>query len=427
MNSMIKSVITFIKDRPIVRYYYFLFQYLFYRYLLNRLLKNVYLHSYVQLDFVSNSSYTNSFFGYYNISPFNSKGEILFGQVRTNETRGSLVEKLSLRVRISNNEIKEFGDTNAWNWQQGCMLQWYSESLNSVIYNDYSNSKNSFITKILNISTNSVKVYNKPIYSVAKSGGFGLTLNYDRLAFMRPDYGYFNKAKCKDDLPLDSEDGIWFIDLESNRSRLIISLDQLKNFQPVLTMEGAMHKVNHIDISPDGKRFMFLHRWIGPQGRFMRLLTANSIDGSDLYYVIGDKMVSHNCWWGNNDIVSFCKLPDGRNRYVHFKDKIGYIDIIGEKDFTRDGHPSVSPDGRWLLTDDYPDKSRFSGLYLFDLKSKKKLVLGKFFQPLRFKKENRIDLHPRWSPDGRYISIDSGHNGKRHMYILNIEKIVEGQ
>lgn len=400
------------------------FKYAFTRYLLNRQLKDYYKNINLSINSISTNSNSNSFFGYYNISPFNTKGDILFGQVKTNNTRGSLVERLSIRLKTNNNVIKEIGLSNAWNWQQGCMLQWFANSENSIIYNDYLSEENGYRAKIRNITTNEVRIINKPIYSVATSGKFALTLNFDRLALMRPDYGYFNRNMDWKDLPSDSEDGIWYIDIEKNDSKLIITLEQLKNFHPVSTMEGARHKVNHIDISPDGIRFMFLHRWVGPQGRFMRLLTANCLDGSDLYYLTGDKMVSHNCWWGNNDIISFCKLPDGRNRYAHFKDKNGFISIIGENDFSRDGHPSVSPDGRWMLTDDYPDTSRFSGLYLYDLKNNKRYILGKFFQPLKYKKEKRIDLHPKWSPDGKHISIDSGHNGKRNMYILNIEKIV---
>jgi hypothetical protein len=420
MNTIKKIVRSF----PLLFNTLIFFKYVYNRFLINQLLKDFYTDKNISINSISTSLNSNTFFGYYNISPFNTKGEILFGQIKTNNIRGSLIEKLSIRLKSGNGIIKEINSSNAWNWQQGCMLQWFGNSDESIIYNDYSTKDDLYIAKIQNIVTNEEQVLNKPIYSVAKSGKFALTLNFDRLALMRPDYGYFNRNIDWDDLPSDSEDGIWNLDIEKNNSSLIITLEQLKNFHPVSTMEGARHKVNHIDISPDGKRFMFLHRWIGPQGRFMRLFTANCNNGGDLFHVTGNEMVSHNCWLGNNGIISFCKLPDGRNRYAHFKDKTGLIGIIGENDFSRDGHPSVSADGRWMLTDDYPDTSRFSGLYLYDLKNNKRYILGKFFQPLKFKKEKRIDLHPKWSTDGKHISIDSGHNGKRNMYILNIEKII---
>jgi hypothetical protein len=356
----------------------------------------------------------------------NNKNEYIFCSVQTNEIRGSVFEPVKICVK-SNTKTSVIAESNSWNWQQGCMLQWYADIDHTIIYNDFSEDKGNYVAKIHNINTGKINNICKPIYNVSKSGKFALTLNFDRLALMRPDYGYFNSKLRWDDLPEESNDGIWHINLMENKSKLILSLEQLKNFRSNTTMRDARHKVNHIDIAPDGNRFMFLHRWVGPQGRYMRLLSANCIDGSNLYYLIGDQMVSHSCWWGNKDIISFCRLEDGRNQYVHFKDLQGFVEIIGENSFTSDGHPSVSPDGRWMLTDDYPDKSRFSNLYLYDLRDKKKHLLGTFLQPLKYNGEKRIDLHPKWDLRGQQIAFESGHTGKRQLYILNIESIVNSE
>ena len=272
------------------------------------------------------------------------------------------------------------------------MLQWYKESDDKVIYNDFSIKKGNYISIIQNVETGAKRVIDSPIYSVSNNGDFALTLNFERLALMRPDYGYFNKQISWKDLPPDNKDGIWYIDLINNKKRLILSLEDLKRFKPDNTMIGAKHKVNHIDISPNGKRFMFLHRWVSSNGRFMRLLTANSKDGSDLAYITGNTMVSHNCWKSNEEIISFCRTKQGKNRYVLFNDFSEKETIIGEDDFSKDGHPSVSPDGRWMLTDDYPDISRFSRLYLFDLIKKKKYIVVQYmsFRFVYFKSRIKV-------------------------------------
>ena len=83
-----------------------------------------------------------------------------------------------------------------------------------------------------------------------------------------------------------------------------------------------------------------------------------------------------------------------------------------------DGHPSISPDGRWLVTDTYPDKSRMSKIHLYDMNKDKIIRLGKFHQPFKYKKEMRIDLHPKWSWDGKKIFFESGHNGRRQLYSI---------
>jgi len=395
------------------------------RYLIAKKYLSCYLYNKCNCVVVASERNRHTFFGYYNISPFNSKGDILFCETSTQKVRGSLEEELEIKIFKSDiNRAIKITTTKSWNWQQGCMLQWYAGTDNKIIFNDYSNEKIKYVSIIQNVETGQKLEIDASIYSVAKSGKFALTLNFERLALMRPDYGYFNRDIIWEDMPDDSEDGIWYVDIEKNDKKLIISLDMLKKYKPSETMEGAKHKVNHIDIAPNGERFMFLHRWIGPQGRFMRLLTANSKDGSNLYYVTGDEMVSHNCWWGDKDIISFCRMPDGKNRYVHFKDKMGYVEPIGVNDFSCDGHPSVSPDGKWMLTDDYPDKARFSRVYLYNLKKRKKYIVGAFYQPLKYQGEKRIDLHPKWSKDGGYISIDSGHNGKRSFYIIDVNNVM---
>lgn len=397
-------------------------RYLLIRYIKKRKYRASYLDHRVELNAVNDSYKYSSFFGYYNISPLNNDKLCLFGWVQTEKKRGSLESVMEINLRMSGNFVTNIAKTKSWNWQQGAMLQWYNES--EVIYNDYLPKKDSYISKIVNIETGNEKILNKPIYSVSNDGKFALTLNYERLALMRPDYGYFNKKADWKDIPKNSHDGIWFIDIQEDDSKLILTLDQLKNYEPVSSMKGAKHKVNHIDIAPNGKRFMFLHRWVGPKGRFMRLITANCEDGSKLHMVTGNDMVSHNCWWGSEDIISFCRLENGTNRYAHFKDQQGYVEVIGDEEFNRDGHPSVSPNGRWMLTDEYPGLGRFSKLYMFDLQNKQKYLIGEFYQPLKFSGEIRVDLHPKWGPNGKFVSIDSAHTGKRQMYLLNIEEFL---
>lgn len=415
-----KVLKTFLKRFPTLVIFLLSIIRLFKRLRKHKSFKRIFLHKSVIISKMTEKKI--SFFGYYNITPFNRKGDVLFHEALTSDVRGSLVMPVDLCLN-SNNDVINFGKSLAWNWQQGCMLQWYAGSDNMVIYNDYSVADNQYISVIQDFFGKKT-IIDRPIYSVAKSGEFALSLNFDRLAIMRPDYGYFNRNQCVDDLPSDIEDGIWHVDLKLNTHKLIITLQQLKEFEPNHTMTGAQHKVNHIDISPNGKQFMFLHRWIGPQGRFMRLFTAKSQNGEHLNLVTGNTMVSHSCWVGDTDIYSFCRVEGVKDKYAHFNDTFGYVNIVGDNYFNQDGHPSVSPDGKWMLTDEYPDKTGFSKLYIFNLNNENRIEIGKFYQPIKYNGENRIDLHPRWSVDGKTVSIDSGHNGFRSMYTIDVSNIV---
>ena len=92
-----------------------------------------------------------------------------------------------------------------------------------------------------------------------------------------------------------------------------------------------------------------------------------------------------------------------------------------------DGHPSISPDNKWIIYDSYPNKSRHSYLYLIENNkniTSKKIFVGKFLSPLKFNGYYRCDLHPRWSPDGKFISVDSVYTGKRKTYLIDVSKII---
>ena len=359
-----------------------------------------------------------TFFGYYNISPENENDEILFLKVGQEKVRGSLFEPANIMLKKSDGSISKIAETKAWNWQQGCMLQWLSSNNEQILFNDYDEERDKYISRVIDKDGRQLKTFNIPVNNVSKCGKYALSLNYDRLAKMRPDYGYFNKTNSN--LPPDNQDGIWHLDLTNEEYRLVISLKHLREISYSETMNGAIHKVNHIDISPSSNRFMFLHRWVGSKGRFMRLITANP-DGSNLQIMNGDIMTSHCCWIDSKYILSYCEYK-GQRGYFKFLDQSTEVDFFSKKMPSVDGHPSVSPDEKWLITDTYPDKARMSYLYLHNIEKDEIHTLGRFHQPLRYKKEIRIDLHPKWSVDGSSVFFESGHSNFRKLYRMSINK-----
>lgn len=398
--------------KRIVYNYLRFIRYFYYRFFKKRFFQTVKLYCNLSVLRILTSKY-ETFFGYYNISPENKNGEILLGRVEDNRT---------LIIYLIKDKIIKVGETKSWNWQQGCMLQWSPLRDNILYYNSYDENSKSYFTTIHDTSNGKIEKLDFPICCISKDESFALSLNFERLSIMRPDYGYF----CNEEISLSENnniDGIWKIDLLTKKVRLIISLQQLIDLFPVETMIGANHKVNHIDISPNGKRFMFLHRWIGPKGRFMRLITASN-NGDDIYILNGDIMTSHSCWYGNDRIISFCNTDKYGDSYIIFKDKTNIIKKVSDKLPTVDGHPSVSPDGNWLITDTYPHYDRMSYLYLINLKTGKIINVGRFYQPLKFSGYNRIDLHPKWNIDGCKIYFESGHNGKRNLYSIDLKEII---
>ena len=222
------------------------------------------------------------------------------------------------------------------------------------------------------------------------------------------------------------EDGIWRIDLETGESELILSLAHFISLNHNKTMDKSPHKINHIMYSPLGKRFVFMHRWIGPYGKIDRLYTANT-DGSELYCLADDKMVSHYFWLDDKHLIAWARKEPVGDKYLLLKDNSNDFEMIG-KDILNiygDGHPHVHPGKKWIITDTYPNKARIRELLLYNLKTNRLLAVGAFLSPLKYHKACRCDLHPRWNPDGTKISIDSAHEGFRNSYIIDVTNLFQ--
>lgn len=384
-------------------------------YILSR--KNELNKSITEIKCISSKN-NEHFFGYYDKSPWNINGELILSlKVPFSNKHPDKNDKAMIGMIDTKKKFISIGKTSTWNLQQGCMLQWIGPDFkDEIIYNDFKDDK--YICIIYNIETKKKKVIERPVYSVSKDGKFGLSLNFSRLHRLRPGYGYTNLPDHTENELHPADDGIWYVDLEKNESKLIISLDQIVKYDWCKTMEEAEHRFNHIDINPGGTRFSFLHRWEYKNETYSRLFTANT-NGKKIYCITDDKLVSHSCWKNDKQILVWCRQENIGDKYFLFTDQTDKREIIGDNILTRDGHPSYSPDGRYILTDTYPDRKRNRTLIIYDTIKNERYDIAKLFTPFKYDGEKRCDLHPRWSRDGKKICIDSVHEGKRQLYIID--------
>ena len=149
-------------------------------------------------------------------------------------------------------------------------------------------------------------------------------------------------------------------------------------------------------------------------------------DGSDVHLVADHEMVSHFIWRDPEHILAWSREPKTGNRFHLYTDRSEEVEVVGEGILTSDGHCSYSPDKRWILTDTYPDRERFRTLILYHVAERRRVDIGRFFAPKELDGEIRCDLHPRWSRDGRWVCIDSVHEGSRQVYVMDVSPIVGG-
>ena len=370
------------------------------------------------------------FFGYYDKSPWDISDRYMLC-MKANDTWSDVSphEKADIllidtfKPETDENRVKKIAETRAWNVQQACMLQWLGPDFCSrILYNDYRDGK--YVSVILTLETMEEKVIPAAVYSVSSDGKFALTLDFSRLYELRPGYGYYNVPEKTKGVALPDSTAIWKVDLETGEVTDLLKYTDFANFQPRPEMKeaGAVHKVNHIMLSPNGKRFMVLYRWFNGQRKYTRLITCN-VDGTDMYVLSDDDMVSHCFWKNNSSILAFENKKKGGPGYYLMKDKTDkYIHCWPQ--FSNDGHPSYSPDGSLIVTDSYPDRARVASINLMDGNERKRdnTTIARVFAPFKYDNDTRCDLHPRWNHAGDKICFDSIFEGHRGLYVVDLKE-----
>jgi hypothetical protein len=366
-----------------------------------------------------------SFFGYYDKSPISKDNRYIIFQSVLDDTKNlpNANTPVELVLYDTQHDAYEVVDkVSSYNWQQGSKLMWIENK--SFIYNNFDSQKNEYISKIYDVETQELKSINYPVYDCFKDI-YALSVNFDRLQALRPDYGYRNKENIDVDWEDNTSDGIYYIDLQSNQKRLLLTIESVIDLHKKETMLGAKHKLNHLMISPDGSKFMFLHRWFVGERKFDSLIISDS-DGTNLKCLSDDDMVSHCFWYGDDKIFGYLRDKEMGDKYYLINVKTGEKEIVGEGliDSFGDGYPHIH--GSKILFDTYPNKSRMKELYIFDMDTNELEKIGEFFESFEFYGETRCDLHPRFNFDGTKVFFDSVHEGKRYLYMLDLESLDVG-
>ena len=363
------------------------------------------------------------FFGYYDKSPWDAEDKRLIAlRVRQSWKSPAPQEPGTVVLIDAEGNIRTVAQTHAWNVQQGCMAQWLGPDYRQfILYNDF--REGAYCSVIFDtFAMREVKVLPMPVYDVARDGSFALTLDFARLNRLRPGYGYANLPDAgKGDLCPDAP-CIWRMELSDGRITPLLKYTDLAAFEPDPSMTGAEHKVNHLMLCPDGSRFMLLHRWFQEGHKHTRLVTANS-DGSELYNLSDDGFASHSFWKDDRHILSFLRKRATGDHYYLMTDRSREYRMLWPQ-LRTDGHCSYSPDGKRVVTDTYPNRSRLSGVYVCTDEAGLAQRVARVFSPLRYRGDCRCDLHPRWNRRGDALCIDSTHEGKRGMYLIPVSPSV---
>lgn len=405
------------------------------------------------------------YFGYYDKSPVSADGK------RHLALEVDFIDRLPAaadRARIGwfdltgqEPRFREVAETRAFNWQQGCMLQWIGDRNSKVIYNDF--LEGSFVSIILDVDTGARKVLPMAVYAVHPSGGSALCIDNERHHWCRRGYSYHGEPKPEKNRNIVPGDGIFLLDLATGERRTVAKVEDLVANRHLASMKNAVHYLEHMMFNPSGSRFAFFHRWKMAAGGIYARLYVSDVDGRNLHLVNDSGRMSHFCWkddgeilgWGgiSNPINSLRKFAvakylikplmplykrivkgnaiDGTNKMSKLVTGDSYIlfdTVSGKKrrlplDFLdRDGHPSFHPrDRNRFVTDTYPNRDSRAKLLIYDIAMGSGEVVDEVKSiPVFDNSPNRCDLHPKWSFDGQFVSIDTMNEGVRGIYLYRM-------
>jgi hypothetical protein len=372
-------------------------------------------------------------FGYYDKLQFDASSRYALGMevgFQGRSPSGTDAVRIGMIDTEDGDRWTDLGQSIAWSWQQGCMLQWLPGSKSEIIWNDREGDH--YVSHILDVKTSKKRTLPAPVYAISPDARWAVHPDFRRLHDTRPGYGYAGIPDPNRDVLAPEDSGIWKMSLETGKEELLFSVSDIGHVEDGHTdidkgANGAKQWFNHLLFAPDGSKFCFLHRWAhasAPNAFITRLITVKA-DGKDPYVLDPYGKTSHFIWRDPDHILAWASHPFHGEKFYLYTDRTTDVQVVGPDVMTVNGHVTYLAGHKWLLNDTYPDKERNQNPYLYELNTGKRVPLGHFHSPPEYKDEFRCDLHPRSSPDGKKVIIDSPHAGTgRQMYLIDIRSIV---
>ena len=346
-----------------------------------------------------------NFYGYYDRCP-ERNGKIIFHEMDNGH--------VSLFVRILHNNIEiKLGESKAYNWQMGARAIWVDDD--TISYNDFDGNK--YISKWYSLSKQCIiKIIPMPLMDIYNKE-YILATNFQRLRNVDFDYSYCClPAMGEKELFDNDKDGIWIYDLRTDDKRLLLSIGDVLSVKGKILNTGGKHCINHIMIAPDGKSFMFIHRYKINGKKFDRLMVY---DFENIKCILDDPLQSHFCWLNNHTVMGYCG-NNGEIGWFQVDTISGDVEKLEKLTHVhpKNGHPTKW--GDWIVVDSYPNLSRMQELHAYNIKTKEIQLLAEFFHDIKHHDYNRCDLHPRFTLDGKAIYVDTLFSGKRQLVKLKV-------
>jgi len=364
---------------------------------------------------------------YYDVCPWSPSGRYLAAlRVPFADRRSGPDDAADLCLfDLARRTMRTLWRTTAWGIQTGAHAQW-GGSDRYVYFNDRRDGKPVGVR--LDVQTAQARWYDGPVWLVDPSESFALSPCLVRANLTQFGYGVSVSAdaqRTNRQMAAD-DDGFYRTDLATGRCKLLVSLAAVRAAMGEADLEGATLYAFHCKLNPQANRLLLVVRAWYPHRRYRPMLLTCRPDGGGLRCVLspqrwqGGAGSGHPTWTpdggsilmnhaGGRDQHRFCLIdPDsGQAR-----------PLVDEPPGT--GHPTLSQDGRWLLTDDHATRGdrRPGTLRLVDLAGGGWRDLLTVDNPLCEDDSLRCDAHPAWDRSCRLVCLQGTPVRGRQLFIV---------
>ena len=329
-------------------------------------------------------------------------------------------------------------ETSGWGIQVGANVQWGGEGI--LYYNDVDTGSWTPCLIRHDLKTGVRRRMGQGIFMLSPDGKYALTHNLVKSRLTQTGYGVAVPDEfVRENGDYPTEDGFYRTDTETGESTLFMPLSRLidEGLENAASFRGGHFYGFQCKWSPDCRKIMYIVRCLIPEKNERRAMvfTSDAQGGGirlALHYKEWAKGGHHVNWHPDSRHITMNLILNGDHlKFVSFGYDGSNLHPITD-DIFGSGHPSYHRDGRHLLTDAYIHGDRlFSGedgtvpIRLIDMEKKEETEL------LRIKTQTgaassdfRVDPHPAWSNDYRYVTFNGFASGTRRVYVCDVSGFV---
>ncbi len=340
-------------------------------------------------------------------------------------------------IDLQNQTIKTVYKTKGWDFQLGANLNWGKTDrylyTNDIIGNDA-------VCVRIDLENEESRAYSGPMYHISPDESVIIGFPLDLINVSQMGYGVPAFRQLEDIIGAPETQGLWKTDLISNKKEILVSLNQA--FQKVADkdyLKGGNCYFFHSKFNPQGDKIFQVMRCLFPGNQEKKgwnpMLFTFDKNGNNITESLKRELWkgNHPNWHadGENIIMNLRPKWTGDNtlRFCRFHHTGGEIEILSEK-IRGSGHPSITPDMKYLVTDCYVHEPMAleNGkvpIRLINLDTEEEKAICYVFTDLKISENTlRIDPHPAWDRNYKKVCFNGAPEGKRQVYIADLEEII---